>query len=330
MPRKGPDPLIRPALNVDTEIAELAHMFDVSLRALGRSPRTREGYMEAIALFVEFLTDRGMPLDPAAISREHVEAFIANERDRPNRHTGQPLSPATVANRYRSLHAFFVYLLDKDEIQRSPMEKMKPPTVQQAPPAVITHEEIGRLAQACEGRDFYSRRDLALIAILLDTGARRDELAGMKTAGVDWENQTIEVMGKGGRPRHVSFGDQAELILRAYVRERRHHGRAGSAYLWIGHEGPLQGDSIYHILRKRAAQAGVEGIWTHKFRHSWAHYFLDSGGQERDLKKLGGWERDEMVRWYGSSQDAKRAQRAHKEHSPANMLLGKKQPKRRD
>lgn len=312
------------------ELSELAHMFDVSLRAAGRSPRTRQGYLEAIALLAAFLHNRGMPEEPHEITREHIEEFIAHERERPNPHNGAQLSTATVANRYRSLHVFFNYLVERGEISHSPMEKMHPPKIEQGPPDVITPNEIAALVKECGGRDFYSRRDLAMIAILLDTGARLQELAGMRTEGINWEEQTIAVTGKGARPRHVSFGDQAELLLRAYLRERRHHLLAAGEYLWIGRAGRLLPKSIYHILKARARAAGVTNIWVHKFRHSWAHYFLDAGGQERDLKKLGGWTQDIMVRWYGSSQDAKRAQRAHKDHSPANMLLGKDKKKGRD
>jgi integrase/recombinase XerC len=69
-------------------------------------------------------------------------------------------------------------------------------------------------------------------------------------------------------------------------------------------------------------------MWAHLFRHSWAHYFREGGGEEGDLKVLGGWESDEMVRWYGSSQAAARARKASVEHSVADRLLGDKGRKR--
>jgi len=47
-----------------------------------------------------------------------------------------------------------------------------------APPA-------GRLLAACAGRGFEARRDRALILLLLDSGGRRAEIAGMRLGDVN-------------------------------------------------------------------------------------------------------------------------------------------------
>ena len=115
-------------------------------------------------------------------------------------------------------------------IKRSPMEKMKSPTVPEEPPPVITDDELRRLLHACEGRDFYARRDTAIIRLLLDTGMRRAEIANLKVEDVDWTNNVVHVMGKGRRPRACPFGRKTAQALDRYLRARaEYRGRASGA-----------------------------------------------------------------------------------------------------
>lgn len=78
--------------------------FRRSLLAQNKAPRTIQTYMEALGKFGDFLASQGMPTEIHAIHREHVEAFLADL-------LGQGHKPATVANRYRSIQAFFKWAL---------------------------------------------------------------------------------------------------------------------------------------------------------------------------------------------------------------------------
>ena len=53
--------------------------FLLSLEAENLAPKTRRTYGEAVELFGRFLAERGMPIDPGRIRREHVEAFVADQ-----------------------------------------------------------------------------------------------------------------------------------------------------------------------------------------------------------------------------------------------------------
>ena len=62
----------------------------------------------------------------------------------------------------------------------------------------------------------------------------------------------------------------------------------------------------------RGAQAGIDDLHPHRFRHTFAHDFLMSGGQERDLKRLAGWSSDVMLERYGASAADARARESTK------------------
>jgi site-specific recombinase XerD len=159
------------------------------LAAENKSPKTLETYTEAMTIFGRFLAGRGMPSDPTAITREHVEEFISDLLER--------YKPATAANRYRALGTFFRWLVEEGEITVSPMAKMRPPTVPEEPPAVLSEAPLTRLLKACDGTEYPDRRDLAIILLLLDTGMRLGELAGLTGEDLDLDLNVARVLREG-------------------------------------------------------------------------------------------------------------------------------------
>jgi site-specific recombinase XerD len=124
----------------------LAVSFRRSLEAANKSPRTVETYSEAVRLFGEFLKAHGMPTDPTAISREHVEAFIADLLAN--------WKPATANNRYRALQQFFTWLEEEGEIPGTPMRHMRPPKVPETPPDVLDETQLRRLLKGLRRQGF--------------------------------------------------------------------------------------------------------------------------------------------------------------------------------
>lgn len=294
-------------------LASTRDYWTLHLRSEGKSERTIATYLRALDRLDAFLAERGMPRSLGAIRREHLESFFVALGERGN-------APATISILFRALRPFWRWLVEEDEVERSPMERMRAPSVPLNPPPVLTEEDCARLLAACRGTDLIARRDLAMLSLLLDTGIRRGELAALRVGDLNL-GQHLAIIeastSKSRRGRAVVYGDNTAKALMRYLRHPK-APRAEDAPLWVARTGlPLTGNEIFHTIRRRALQAGLK-VHPHQLRHTWASSMLTAGHSEGDVMQLGGWTDRSMLSRYGASAAAERARAAYR--SPIDRL----------
>lgn len=103
------------------------------------------------------------------------------------------------------------------------------------------------------------------LAVLLGLhlGARRSEIASMRWDGVDLEAGRI-------RYQRVKRGKRADLVLHpALAAALARHPRHG-VHLFVGNNGRphVHPNTVWAWVRKVADVAGIEGVWTHRLRHT--------------------------------------------------------------
>lgn len=278
--------------------------YELHLRDLDRSARTIETYREGIRQLQAQVLSRGLSDDPRVLTESGIRAYLDSLRD------GR--KPATRRTRYRALKGFFRWLENEGEIAASPMARIKEPHVPQAPPKIPTDQVIKALLTVCQGRSHGPRRDLAIFRVAIDSGARRSELASMTLAGIHLEQGYAEIIGKGGAQERILFGRKAAAALDRYIRgPRSRHPWAASPMLWLGQYGPLTSGAIYRMVKRRATEAKLTGIWPHQFRHKFGHEWKLAGLGDEALMTAGRWRDPKSLRRYGASLAQARAQALH-------------------
>lgn len=295
-------------------IASLLPSWRRSLAARRISPRTIATYVTSAEQLAAFLAERGMPTSVARITREHVEAFIEDLLGRK--------APATAHNRFRGCQAFFAWSLEEGEVKDSPMARMRPPRLPEAPPPVLTDAQLRKLLDACErDKSPAGRRDEAIIRTFVDTGIRRGELLGLAVADADLETGLLTVTGKGSRKRQVPIGATAVRSIDRWIRARAKRSDAGQPWLWLGRKGRLRETGIAELVRTRGREAGLDvRLHPHLFRHAYADSMLAAGMQETDLMAVAGWKSRDMVARYAAANRAQRAIKVARALSPADRL----------
>lgn len=144
----------------------------------------------------------------------------------------------------------------QEVIDINPVPRVDRPKVKEKELKYLKHSQVMRLLQSIP-----DDRDRLMIRIIYATGVRVSELCTMNVEDVDFDDQMIRVMGKGGKVRMV-FVDEDTLDEIANI-----VGTRLSGPLFPGQSGKhISPRTVQLIFKKYAPQ----GITPHKIRHSYA------------------------------------------------------------
>lgn len=235
--------------------------FLAAKRIDGCRPKTIKGYRERLKLF---MTQCSKPVQQITTDdlREYL-AYLVDERH---------LMDNSVQAHINTLRSFFSWLVDEDNIRKSPMRKIKSLKIDKLRSRhSLTAEQLELVRDGCRGY-----KEKALIEFLVSSGCRVSEVAGLRVDDIDWRDRKCKVIGKGNKERTVYFSVRAKLMLQLYIAERR-GGEALFASSRAPYE-PLTDRGIEKMISKLGKRIGMERpLYPHLMRHTFASHALNCG-----------------------------------------------------
>lgn len=235
--------------------------FLAAKRIDGCRPKTIKGYRERLKMF---MTQCSKPVQ--AITTDDLREYLAYLVD--ERH----LMDNSVQAHINTLRSFFSWLVDEDNIRKSPMRKIKSLKIDKLRSRhPLTAEQLELVRDGCRGY-----KEKALVEFLVSSGCRVSEVAGLRVDDIDWRDRKCKVIGKGNKERTVYFSVRAKLMLQLYIAERR-GGEALFASSRAPYE-PLTDRGIEKMISKLGKRIGMERpLYPHLMRHTFVSHALNCG-----------------------------------------------------
>jgi len=314
IPGKAPEKFRQP---IDAFLQEL--------RAIGRSNYTIRAYGWHLYRFARWLEDERQARTLADVTRDNALAWMG--------HLWEHYQPSTIKQGGQALRAWVRWLHARGEIDRNFAKEIPVPHVGISPQRTLTVAEVKRLFAACNPSTPKGARDIAIMAVLLDTGLRSKELVGLRVE--DWQESTrrITVLGKGRKKAAVWCSAECAQHLHRWLMYRSTIAEPDEDHLFVSVGGNTPGRALTQrglrkLLRQLGRRAQVEGVHPHAFRRTFAVMVLQAGVPTRVLQIMGRWENLEMVERYSQALLAEQAWKAVQRQgkSPLMLIEGENSP----
>jgi len=183
------------------------------------------------------------------VTTQHIAIFLGRYNNRPWRKHSF----------YRAFRTFWKWVSQTYDVPNPMLDRwgnliIEPPKVPNKVLNTITPQDVKKLLEAAS-----SMRDKAIISLLADSGARRNELVSIKVIDLDMDNNLIKVMGKGRKESYLIFGEATKKYLHSYINEANPNESLFE----------LKSSGLVMMLKRLEAKTGIK-CNAHCFRRGFA------------------------------------------------------------
>ena len=255
---------------------------------VGASSNTIQSYRDTFSILIKYCSaEKNIPVEKLALNqldRKTIEDFlnwIEIERK---------CCVSTRNQRLSAIHAFFKYLQSEkphalyqyQQILAIPIKKSVKKSIH-----YLTLDAVKKLLNMPDRTTKRGRRDLVLLSLLYDSGARVQELADLKVANIRLNRPaTVIITGKANKTRIVPLMEPMAKLIEQYLADNGLNRPQCNEYPLFCNRAcqKLTRSGITYILHKYFNDANrlfpdgwPDTISPHMLRHSKAMHLLQSG-----------------------------------------------------
>tara|TARA_B100001059_G_scaffold203492_2_gene212224 strand:+ start:3868 stop:4758 length:891 start_codon:yes stop_codon:yes gene_type:complete len=199
----------------------------------------------------------------------------------------------TVNRKISVLRSYYKFLIRTEAITLSPLKLHRPLKVSKKVNVPFSTDEVDRLLNSdLFSKDYEGVLQKTIITLLYYTGIRRQELIDLKVNSVDFETNTIRVLGKRNKERMIPLLQGAVAVLKTYLCYKKELSLALPNCFFCSTSGSkLSEGFVYQTVNHYFSMVSTKVKKSpHMLRHSFATHLLNNGADLNSVKELLGHE----------------------------------------
>ncbi|MBA2393439.1 MAG: tyrosine-type recombinase/integrase [Ktedonobacteraceae bacterium] len=292
---------------------------------------TLPSYTQRLKLLVQLLGDLCSVTEIEQVETKHLRQCVQHlltvpvyDHGRRTERDDNILSISTVMGYMRVWKAFFSWCYQEDLINANPASRLKFPKAPKKITSAFTDEHIEKMIAVCDTSTHSGFRDYVILLLLLDTGIRLAEMAGLTLD--DIHDGYIKVTGKGRKDREIGIHPDMSKLLWKYVQKHRHIRNENERALFVGTKGAMTGPGISYVIKRIKKDSGLSDIklTPHVFRHTHSKMYMENGGDLFKLSRELGHSSVQITKIYLEDFGSTEARKDHNAYTPLSFIQLKK------
>src|SRR5690625_2319901 len=267
-------------------LSEVWELYKTDKQLEGYSPHTLKSYELQNNLFIRY--QGNIPI--ADVTYQMIKSYLAE--------AAKTLKPASISFRMKYFRSLWRYAIDEGLISENPASRLRDPKQPRRIPKDMDPEQIEMLRMACE-----TPLENALLETFFASGCRIGEVYQANKNIVNWSERTMTIIGKGDKERTVFFDVRCAIWLKRYLNDRDDTNMAlfvtERRYKTEGNQPRrMSKDQMRWVLNRIAKRAGIENVYPHRLRHTFAMHLLRNGAPLEVIQQFMGHASLETTRIY--------------------------------
>ena len=243
----------------------------------GYSDRTIENYDRDITKFEIYITEYS--INYKKLSKENIFDFHSD--------LSSTIGPRSFSRILSSLRTFYKYLFSQNLITDMVLNTVKSypsPKFKKSIPSFLPEEKIYDVLNKIDKSKkdhFIKIRDKAIIMLFFTSGLRLDEMTSLILGDIDFDNNSVKVLGKGGKERFSNFDDITKKLIVDYLKIIGKYPLSKSNInnnLFVNKDNKsLTRNNIQYIVTSNLKGLSLSAFGPHTLRHSFATHLINKG-----------------------------------------------------
>jgi len=243
----------------------------------GFSVRTIENYERDIKKFEVY--SREFSIDYKKLSKENIFDFHSD--------LSSSIGPRSFSRILSSLRTFYKYLFSQNivnDLVLNSVQTYPSPKFKKSIPSFLSQEKIYEVLDKIDlsnKHELIKVRDKAIIMLFFTSGLRLEEMTSLVLGDIDLDNNSIKVLGKGGKERYSNFDKFTNELIIKYLAKIKKYPLLKSNInnnLFVDKDNKsLSRNNIQYIVMNNLKGLSLSSYGPHTLRHSFATHLLNKG-----------------------------------------------------